>query len=63
MNEYSIRLAKPHCEGCHQPKIVNNSVDSITGDSYNGEQPLTLLERLQQTTQFNPNQSEGEDEI
>lgn len=21
MNEYSIRLAKPHCENCHKPKV------------------------------------------
>jgi len=22
MNEYSIRLAKPHCEKCHKPKFI-----------------------------------------
>jgi hypothetical protein len=24
MNEYSLRLAKPHCEKCHQPKDKNS---------------------------------------
>jgi len=24
MNEYSLRLAKPHCENCHQPKVVKD---------------------------------------
>ena len=31
MNEYSIRLAKPHCEACHQPKEkrAENRVDVV----------------------------------
>ena len=30
MNEYSIRLAKPHCEKCHKPK--------------SGSEPIVILE-------------------
>lgn len=30
MNEYSIRLAKPHCEKCHKPKTT----------SYDAETPI-----------------------
>ena len=29
MNEYSIRLAKPHCEKCHKPKWNSLSLDEI----------------------------------
>lgn len=28
MNEYSVRLAKPHCEKCHQPKNKDNVIFS-----------------------------------
>lgn len=34
MNEYSIRLAKPHCNACHKPK--NATLDEIPID---GEKP------------------------
>jgi len=30
MNEYSIRLAKPHCEKCHKPKSSHEDKDIIT---------------------------------
>lgn len=29
MNEYSLRLTKPHCEKCHKPKKNKNEVISI----------------------------------
>lgn len=29
MTEYSLRLAKPHCENCHQPKFISNEVPWI----------------------------------
>ena len=33
MNEYSLRLAKPHCDNCHKPKKIkleNGSTISLT---------------------------------
>ena len=27
LSEYSLRLAKPHCENCHQPKNLVDQVD------------------------------------
>ena len=28
MSEYSLRLAKPHCDACHQPKVeVERNLD------------------------------------
>lgn len=56
MNEYSLRLAKPHCESCHKPKKIefeNDSTISLTGnseDKYIGEE-LSLAARLEQTIQ------------
>lgn len=29
MNEYSVRLAKPHCEKCHKPKTESMSMEEI----------------------------------
>lgn len=53
MTEYSLRLAKPHCDACHKSKKIE--LDIITNIS-EGEiqiQPteLSLSERLQQTIQ------------
>jgi hypothetical protein len=52
MNEYSLRLSKPHCEACHKPKKevdypVVGTLDErfVTGE----DQPLSLSERLSQT--------------
>jgi len=39
MNEYSLRLAKPHCNNCHKPK---NEIVPPT---------INLSDRLQQITQ------------
>lgn len=30
LNEYSIRLAKPHCDNCHQPKGQKDLVSHLT---------------------------------
>lgn len=27
LNEYSLRLAKPHCENCHKPKNQKNEIE------------------------------------
>lgn len=54
MSEYSLRLAKPHCDKCHRPKGVNKEDipyvlrDDGTKDSFGGGEPLLLSERLQQ---------------
>ena len=75
MSDYSIRLAKPHCENCHKPKkevkgednIERNPDGSITYglERYQGEEglalELSLSERLQQT--IKQPQIEEEDEI
>ena len=64
MNEYSLRLAKPHCENCHKPKIDSSPVVIGTLDEriVTGEgQSLSLAERLQQTIQ--QKQKESEEEI
>jgi hypothetical protein len=66
MNEYSLRLAKPHCENCHKPKI---QIETFGGGPINAiivdkitHSPQSLAERLQQTVNMNLPQ-EIEDEI
>jgi len=50
MTEYSLRLAKPHCENCHKPK--NDKIGESLGLSENIlVTPLSLSERLNQTIQ------------
>lgn len=39
MNEYSLRLAKPHCDKCHQPKKIEEFLPSI---------PDVILEHVEQ---------------
>lgn len=75
MNEYSIRLTKPHCEGCHMPKGIKK-VEEIEGDlpeipegiisHIEQHKELSLGERLQQalrkpTTNKINNNNEEED--
>lgn len=63
MNEYDLRLAKPHCENCHKPK---NEVDissihlALSPEAI--DQELSLSERLNQTIQ-QAQKTEGEDEL
>ena len=59
MTEYSLRLAKPHCEACHQPK------ESVKEQIYQEElheaskyEPEDLAERLEQITQEAQQQDE-----
>jgi len=47
INEYSLRLAKPHCDNCHNPKQI------LKNEIHNEETPiihteLTLSNRLTQ---------------
>lgn len=70
MSEYSLRLAKPHCEACHKPK--NEEVpfhnQNATTELWDGANPLmpddkpslSLSERLQQTLR-KPKQIEEEE--
>lgn len=64
MNEYSIRLAKPHCENCHISKVKNKTdgftVNSIIVDAEAirptealslNERSLSLQDRLNATIQ------------
>lgn len=67
MSEYSLRLAKPHCEACHKPKnLVDVKLDEIIvykdDISYKHpiQEPPTLAERLQQTIQQAKIQDEDE---
>lgn len=63
MNEYSLRLAKPHCDDCHKPKKIDATIDEIMPISPNTASiidNLTLADKLQQTIQ---QAQEGEDEI
>lgn len=59
MNEYAIRLAKPHCEKCHKPKvglpdgIVEQAREALAaGEAFIGApispKPMSLAERLSQ---------------
>ena len=41
MNEYAIRLAKPHCEKCHKPKAGNEADIHIRVDEEN--EVVTIL--------------------
>jgi len=63
MTEYSLRLAKPHCENCHKPKNIIIDNPDRTFDSEVKLEPLeqSLAERLKQTIQ--QANEEQEDEI
>jgi hypothetical protein len=51
MNEYALRLAKPHCQECHKPKKEVVDIEDRTFDSETklGPSELSLSERLSQT--------------
>lgn len=52
MDEYSIRLAKPHCNACHRPKGLSNAEYTETfvpQPNIADDAVLSLSERLQQT--------------
>lgn len=71
MTEYAIRLAKPHCEACHKPKIkiieipTNGPLhhDMYENDNKISDTPLTLAERLTHTIQSVTQREEDEGEI
>lgn len=46
MDEYSLRLAKPHCSNCHKPRgMINDGKEDIIETM----KELSLTEKLQQT--------------
>ena len=66
MNDYSLRLAKPHCDECHQSKTDKNSNDEIyqaqPHESSREEiNNYSLAQRLEQT--IKQAQQEEEDEL
>lgn len=42
LNEYSIRLAKPHCEKCHHPKNGKDKEESHTDNVLQAHKDSTL---------------------
>lgn len=61
LTEYSLRLAKPHCESCHKPK--NPPIEIGSGVILNADNiALSLAQRLQQTVNMSLPE-EIEDEI
>src|SRR5882762_4608159 len=54
--EYSLRLAKPHCENCHKPKKEKDDImpDKLPGEITDRPMsiPLNLQDRLKQVTQL-----------
>jgi hypothetical protein len=61
MNEYSLRLAKPHCEGCHKPKKIDND-EEIHESTREEAENYSLAKRLQQTIKQAQPQIEIEEE-
>jgi hypothetical protein len=57
MNEYSLRLAKPHCDSCHRPKDIKIDEKKIILTKVE----LSLSERLSQTINEANKQSDQED--
>lgn len=60
MNEYSIRLAKPHCIKCHKVKDIDNSI-KIDMNEVAPAEGLSLSERLQQTIKQVQEETEEEE--
>ncbi len=50
MTEYSLRLAKPHCDNCHKPKKdIHTSTEISENEAVKQFMtPLSLAERLEQ---------------
>lgn len=58
MNEYSIRLAKPHCDECHKIKdkdkhIMNSNMMGNIRDFDEPIEPMSLAERLDKLSNRN----------
>jgi hypothetical protein len=60
MNEYSLRLSKPHCDACHKPK-KSNSQEVLIPDNHQEVETLSLADRLNQTIQSAKHEFNEED--
>jgi ribosomal protein S27AE len=71
MNEYSIRLSKPHCNNCHKPKketdtrdmgeyMKDSIINGLVGMYSDKPAELSLSERLEQTIHQKQKQEEEE---
>ena len=67
MTEYSLRLAKPHCDNCHKPKDLKdegfNADNHISIDEPIPPEPLSLSERLKLAMNRTNDLTESEEEI
>lgn len=62
-NEYSIRLAKPHCNACTKPKEVRGKIPEVSDmtNAIAAETTDNLKDRLSRTVQaFQGGNDEGE---
>ena len=57
MDEYTLRLSKPHCQNCHKPK--NPIIQEVISKS----EPPSLSERLQQIINEAPKEEHVEEDI
>ncbi len=61
MTEYSLRLAKPHCNNCHKPKKeIRGATFKDAIEALDNIKELSLADRLQQTIQQAQKQEEEE---
>lgn len=71
MNEYSIRLAKPHCDACHQPKKSDLAIEPTVAHEKSTlsvnipvDPAESLTERLRREIEARkPSEAEDEGEI
>jgi len=61
MSDYSLRLAKPHCENCHQSKNYDYPIDNADHEYAVEPMKQSLTEQLQQT--LNQAKTEEEEEL
>jgi len=72
MNEYSIRLARPHCDKCHKSKIQSEIIINSNMSDYKFDEPIqmpapenlrTRLSNVLNRTARNGDIHDGDDEI
>lgn len=44
LDEYAIRLAKPHCQSCHQPKVGHEIREAMNTGDFSGQPLIDLRE-------------------
>ena len=69
INEYALRLAKPHCDKCHMPKHYDDGLPPATTEQLNKEEAKatsSLSDRLTNIIKDNPTKTiaaEGDEDI